>query len=120
MCFVYDDHVDVYREEIRKARKQHTCEGCGKAIPAETLYVYGSGVFDKRGFSSKICGVCRVHQKRIEAIENDHGCYRNSAWCPLEELGQWLYDNPDFELATVEQGQALLQTMRPRKQRGVK
>ncbi len=118
MCFDYDEYAEVYCEEVRKARKAHRCRGCGKIIEQGTLYIYGSGVCDGSGFSEKSCGVCRVHQKRIEAIENDHGCRGDSAWCPLDDLGQWLYDNPTFELATFEEGQALLQTMRPVKQRG--
>lgn len=113
MCFYSDEQAECYSEETRKARKQHKCHGCGETIERGQLYIYGHGVFDGSGFSSKVCGVCRLHQIRIDEYElNVEGCRYPESWPMPEDLPQWLYDHPEFVRSSVADGQERLS--RPR------
>jgi hypothetical protein len=80
-------------------------------ITPGTLYVYGHGVFDGRGFSIFSCGVCRLHQQRISEIEESRGC-RGSSWPQLDDLAEWLDEYTEFVPSTVEEGQAELSKRR--------
>lgn len=75
MCAVdYGEPTDVARIELRKARKQHKCDDCGRIIePRET---YTHWVFLSEGYWSK--GACCAH------------CRAASKWL-VEQCGGFLY-----------------------------
>lgn len=109
MCFDYDEYATVYGETTRRARRDHTCCGCGRKITRGQLYVYGSGVFDGAGFSRKICGACRVDQRSIDVYERTvEGCKYPYSWPDPSDVAGWFRHHEGFRRATVEEGQSHL------------
>ena len=58
MCDINLDPCDVWRESHRKARKEHVCSCCRRAIrPGETYLVHFS-VFEGDARTQKCCAEC--------------------------------------------------------------
>lgn len=59
MCYVeFDNEVSAYREELRKARKEHRCDGCGVRILPGEQYLSLFCVSDGEPMTSKTCKAC--------------------------------------------------------------
>lgn len=57
-CYCDYDAPSVYRCEIRKARKQHSCEECGGAILPGDRYEYVAGLWEGYFNYYKTCQHC--------------------------------------------------------------
>ncbi len=90
MCFYDTELPEMYRSSIRKARKQHRCDGCYKPILPGDLYVDGNCRFEGEFYAYQTCGVCEVDRDKIHEAEIDRGCRWNESWCPFEELASML------------------------------
>lgn len=62
MCMIDDgDRPEFWSEKsIRKSRKEHKCEECGRAIAVGEPCWYGFGKQDGYTYSSRTCTHCRV------------------------------------------------------------
>ena len=85
MCSYGDlDLCSVWREEPRKARKAHECDGCGAGIAPGDVYLVHANVFDGTATTEKMCAACWcVRQSFVEA----HGQSR-----PPSALAEMLRD----------------------------
>ena len=64
MCEIeFDGYFSVYREQTRKARKDHKCDCCHRVIKAGESYLSHFSVFEGKPCSEKMCADC----------ENDRG-----------------------------------------------
>lgn len=65
MCDIdFDGYCEVWRENTRKARKEHKCSACrGKILPGDE-YVEHFDIFEGDTNREKICSACNVD--RIE------------------------------------------------------
>ena len=57
-CIDYDDQPSVYREEYKKARKQHKCCECLSCIHIGEKYQHITGLWDGRWQTFKTCEKC--------------------------------------------------------------
>lgn len=71
MCMTDYDPPEFYSAGIRKARKEHKCEECGRVIQPGEPYQYVSGKWDGDLNFFKTCQHCEVTQKWL--VENCHG-----------------------------------------------
>ena len=110
MCF-YHEPCEIYQSEIRTARKPHTCAACSRTIERGQLYEYGHGVFDGRGFATKLCGACCLLAKRLHDQELSEGCHWAESWPNVGDLREIVEQLPD-ELPSVEEGQEHLRHQR--------
>lgn len=70
----YDGIADVWRDEYRVARKEHTCYECGSMIQPKEKYEYTTVVFDGTVRNYKTCWDCvdlRKFFHDIQEIELD-------------------------------------------------
>lgn len=63
MCMTDYDAPDFYFADSRKARKEHKCDECRRAIRPGEVYQYVSGKWDGRVGVYKTCLHCEVTQK---------------------------------------------------------
>lgn len=82
MCYEPDEYYDCYETTIRKARKQHKCDGCFQPIEAGELYKYGSGILQGEPVVDRVCGACELRVYRLHIIELAEGCPPWSSWYP--------------------------------------
>lgn len=54
------EYPSVFREETRKAKKEHWCDACGEAIPVGLKYSNTFGVWDGRASTIKRCARCEA------------------------------------------------------------
>lgn len=92
MCFHSDDYAECYTESTVKTRKPHICEGCHKTFPAGSQMLHMTGIFDGAWFSVYACNACQMLRLSIAAEELRHDCPWHTAWCPWEELLEYLTD----------------------------
>lgn len=102
MCYTYDDYPEFYDSVVRKARKAHKCDECGKPIEPGQLYYYGSGKFDGDFYEIKECRRCRFDVHRVVRDELSHGCHWSEAFPPHGELGEALNEH-DMERTPIDQ-----------------
>jgi hypothetical protein len=109
MCFYYDEQCDVYREEMRRARKPHKCEHCRRPISKGEQYVYAHGIFDAHTFDTKSCGSCELDRWRIHLTEIGEGCSWSESWADMSDpdLSEWI-ESHEFERSTAGEGQRYL------------
>lgn len=62
----YDDSPEVYREEVRTARKKHKCNECGRDIKPGETYENHFYVYDGDPGTVKICAHCRIAKTWIK------------------------------------------------------
>lgn len=89
-----DNPASAYREQPRRARKDHRCCECTRPIPAGDHYKYISGVWDGQGASFKTCWPCVAFRNRDRR--------ENAGWRGYDEpyIGQLYDDWPQEELPT--------------------
>ena len=83
MSYESDEYYKVYREEIRKARKQHTCDACKRAILPGHMYCSLYTVDDEGTQSIKRCGACQKTHEHLRALCRQSN---RNMW-PDEKLG---------------------------------
>lgn len=69
MC---DSHPTGFKEETRRARKKHICDECILPILPGTMYVYTSGIWDRRPESFAQHVECRA---LLLDNPDDDGCW---------------------------------------------
>jgi hypothetical protein len=105
MCSEDHDYAEVWCEGTRKARKEHRCEECWRAIPAGTTYVYVSGIYDRAPFSHKIHQACEDLRGFIEDVVcGGHGqVLIGELEEEIHEAGQYIdCDHDAWEAAGLE------------------
>lgn len=55
-----DERPEAYREQDRKARKPHVCDGCHGQIAIGESYTYYSGIHEGEPFYGHACALCVV------------------------------------------------------------
>lgn len=62
MCMIDDDGYapEFWREEARRARKQHKCQECNRLVAKGEHYWFHASKHDGKFHSSKMCAHCRV------------------------------------------------------------
>lgn len=97
MCYSHDEYATVWREEWRRARKQHNCDGCGKIIEPGDQHVYVFSITRGYGaYTSRECETCRYHRAFIYAEERSEGCHEGESWYPLEVFHDEMSDRGWF------------------------
>lgn len=81
MC---DEHVDLWHQRWRAARKAHRCGECGFLIQPGTQYLEVRSLFDGRWSTDKRCRTCDAHWELYR--EFNEGCEVNSM------LGEYEYE----------------------------
>lgn len=68
MCINMGDYesLSFYNEEIRKARKTHTCTECRRVIKPKEFYQYVSGKWEGIISTHHTCSHCLVVQKWLQ------------------------------------------------------
>lgn len=102
MCFDYDTYVTFQREEIRRARKPHRCDGCGRTIAPGETYIAQAGKFDSTFYTAAGCTRCAYDVARIVAHELDDGCYWSEAWPTWQDLGTWFSESMQERTAIAD------------------
>ncbi len=75
MCFYHDgEYATVWRESEHKARKQHKCCECGKAIRIGETYSSVFCVSEGYASTSRTCPRCSRLRKAIKEVEMAEGC----------------------------------------------
>lgn len=77
-----DDPPSAFKEQVRRARKPHTCCECGETIPARAQYEHASGIWDGRPDVYKTCLSCVEIRDHFAC----NGFYYGQIW-------QDIYDN---------------------------
>lgn len=90
MCFDFDYVPEFHNSRIVKTRKEHQCDCCFKRIPVGIKVEYNAGKMEGDFYSYYVCDECKRKQLSIAAEEIRHGCSWNEAWCPLEEIHDYL------------------------------
>jgi hypothetical protein len=70
MSYHIDDcePCDYHKSKIRKARKQHKCTACGRAIKPGHYYRYVTGKFDDHVYTVKRCGACERTYQHLQKV----------------------------------------------------
>ncbi len=94
-CGDYDSNR-VWREQLRRARKEHRCGECGHAIKSGDRYHYGSGISaDGDAFDLKWCATCDDRLRALQRAEGDGGCYPTEGEL-LSTIRECMQEDVDF------------------------
>jgi hypothetical protein len=100
----YEDGVpvDVHEQRIRRARKEHRCCACKRAIEPGSMYCNEVYVWDGTLETNKRCGACQKTYEHLSDLcrqSEDHISPRPDLGCGLRYQGEW-GDLPD-EIAAL-------------------
>lgn len=73
MCYCDFDGPSVYREEVRKSRKDRRCEECKRTILPGHTYTNIFGVWDGSPSTYVWCSQCHAIQKRLTEDHHKQG-----------------------------------------------
>lgn len=115
MSYSYDDcgYADVYKDTVRKARKQHKCTACSKPILPGHYYVSHFSVNEGQADTIKRCGACELTFQHLKEIGKKVGMFPAPALdCGLDYEEEWGTEPPDdiadlVFLSPEESGQLL-------------
>lgn len=68
MSYYYEKTYDVYREQVRRARKRHKCDACNLPILPGHYYCSVTWVCDGTARGVKRCGSCQVTHKHLREL----------------------------------------------------
>lgn len=69
MCMVdYADHPEFYSHSVRKAKKSHICDECGREILPGERYDYASGKADGEMWFAKTCIHCTAVSEWLRVV----------------------------------------------------
>lgn len=91
MCYHYGRAI-IYDEQWRRARKEHFCQGCGRAISRGEQYVAASSLYDGRWSNWNECERCRYYLALLYAQERSEGCLPHESWCAIGDLYEDMRD----------------------------
>jgi hypothetical protein len=91
MCRDYDDYTKVYRATLRRARKTHRCDECGRTIEQGEQYEVAQGLSDEGGswWGGKTCSHCMTARSFL-LVE----CQGFGHTAVLEELAEHWEESP--------------------------
>lgn len=104
---------DFYRDEGRRAARDHRCGECGETIAKGAQYTHASGRWDGSMWSAKWCGRCAA----VRAAACQYARYIPEECPEIPGLAQWLIDSFDelhdikTNTAIIEAGSKLLADM---------
>jgi len=101
MCFYDLEHLEVFKNEIRKARKSHRCCDCCRVIPKGSRYEYIAGIMDHEFEEYKTCAECVNLRNEIAKIEISHGCSINEAYPGIGGAREAAYEYPGLKQLIV-------------------
>lgn len=90
MCFEYDETPEFTTMRVSKARKQHRCSVCRRAIVPGEVYGYYSGKFDGEFSTDHVCRRCEYDIVRIVEHELAEGCRWSEAWPAFCDVAEYL------------------------------
>lgn len=94
--------ASMYREDYRKARKQHTCCECQMPILPGERYQEVFGIWDGDAALHRTCAVCQWFRERLIEAELDAGCRRYEADPGFGFLLEALSDEHGREIGLVD------------------
>lgn len=100
MCDGIDEPPSVCAEILRKAKKTHRCEECGKEIPPGRSYMRCSSLTDGHWMSWPACMKCHRIEKTHAAAERSMG--GNSSYYVgqlLETVKECIREEPHYVVA---------------------
>lgn len=68
MCLIDLEPCSVWREEPRKARKDHKCDGCWAVIAVGQKYLSHFSVLDGDATSEAMCSACEAARKEFADV----------------------------------------------------
>ena len=96
MCFTYDcDYPTVFNQRLVKAKKQHRCCECGRAINPGSRYQTTFGIWDGRAETFAMCLLCYDLRGVVARIEKESGCDPNESTPPFTALYEALRNGGD-------------------------
>ena len=102
-----EETYDVYRETVRRARKQHECDACRAPIRPGDYYCAVSVVHDNVAETVKRCGACQRTHEHLRVLCSERSSWdRENFWpderlnCGLEYDEEWGSEPPN-EIASL-------------------
>lgn len=93
MCFEYDcPRPSMFRQQGRRARKQHRCCECGIPILCGEIYQQTFGIWDGGAEVFRTCATCEWLRERVAAAEMESGCHAGEAYPAFRCLYEALSD----------------------------
>lgn len=86
MCFYDCESPSFYNESYPKARKQHRCCECGRAIAKGEKYRRVSGKWEGDLATYSTCRRCCYMHAVVVQHEHQEGCTGPEAHCPIGEV----------------------------------
>ena len=102
MCMIdYGEGADVYVARVRKARKPHKCDECGRIVNAGEQYLYASMLYERHWSSFATCEHC---QSASQWLSDNCGGYLHGG--VLEDIQEHRHEYPQlrFSLLRLEIG----------------
>lgn len=91
-------YPDFFRNEKRKARKDHKCGECGFSIKVGTYYKYIFGKWDGDVSSFKLCLFCDAVADCLNSMTDGYDCY-GAIWEAYSATKDWIgFDEMPFLL----------------------
>lgn len=117
MSHSVDESYDVYREEVRKAIKEHICDACQRTISKGHTYCSVYIVFDGEAKTVKRCGSCQTMHEHLRKIAEPVGMWPNEKLnCGSDYEEEWDTEPPEEVVAlafmTDDEAGKLLQKKR--------
>lgn len=75
MCDCDCEGPSAFRQETRRARKDHRCCECGGVIEAKDYYQYTSGIWDHRPDSYRTCWPCVAFRNMMRRVNAGYRGY---------------------------------------------
>lgn len=93
-----DGPVQVYDEQLRKARKEHKCDACEERIRAGDTYNYSTIIYDGSVEHIKRCLRCQkihLHLRDVSSTDDDYLWPDERLNCGEEYTSHWGKPPPD-------------------------
>jgi hypothetical protein len=94
MCYVDLEPCEVWEERHRKARRQHRCSCCRRAIQPGEQYLVHFSVFEGNAETQKCCAECERDRQTFADAHGGTLC--QPSFLP-EMLGNCIGDEPESE-----------------------
>ncbi len=100
MSHLVDECYEVYRETVRKARKEHECSACRLPIRPGDYYCAVFIVFDHRSRFVRRCGACQTTHLHLRELGDGDMWPDERLNCGLDYEDEW-NDEPPEDIAAL-------------------
>jgi hypothetical protein len=104
-----DGTYDVYREQLRCAAKEHTCDACSETIAKGHRYFVITWVFDRSASGVKRCLRCQAIHKHLRSLGDSDMWPDEELNCGEEYTQHWGVEPPEHIAALAFKTQDELQ-----------